>query len=371
MTRTVVHFSDSTVFGGTERAILHLVAGLDRTRWHPVLLHDADAPEELVSGARAAGADTRVAHRVRGKFHVLAFGRLVSEIRRHRASVLHAHLQWPLACKYGITAGAAARVPAIVATSQLHLDLPRAGFVDVQHRLVTRLIDRYIAVSRHVADGLEQRYRVPPEKITVIPNAVSLSAFEGGPTGHPLAWPGRAGRPVALVLARLEQEKGVDVAIDALTRLPEIDLVIAGTGSLRGALEAQASRLGLADRVSFLGHRTDVPALFRRAAVFVLPSRREGLPLSVLEAMAAGVPVVATDIGGTREAVQQEVTGLLVPVDDAGALAAGLYRVLSDRTGSARRAAAAQTRVRRDFRTERIVRHVTAVYDALLADRGA
>ena len=92
--------------------------------------------------------------------------------------------------------------------------------------------------------------------------------------------------------------------------------------------------------------------------------------MSVLEAMAAGVPVVATDIGGTREAVSHEETGVLVPVDDAGALAAGIRRVLSDPTASARRAAAAHTRVRRGFRAEMIVRHVTAVYDALLADRG-
>ena len=369
MIRTVVHFSDSTVFGGTERAILHLVEGLDRTRWRAVVLHDGDAPEELVSGARAAGVDTRVARRVRGKFHPLAFGHLVAELTRHRASVLHAHLQWPLACKYGIAAAAAARVPAIVATSQLHLDLPRGGFVDVQHRLLTRRIDRYIAVSRHVADGLEQRYRVPSEKITIIPNAVNLFAHEEVSAARPPAWPGRAGRPVALVLARLEQEKAVDVAIDAATRLPEIDLVIAGAGTLRGALEAQVRALGLEDRVFFLGHRIDAPALLRQAAVFVLPSRREGLPLSVLEARAAGVPVVATDIGGTREAIQHEETGLLVPVDDAGALAAGIQRVLGDPTASASRAMAAQTRVRREFTTETIVRQVAAVYDAVLADR--
>ena len=261
MIRTVLHLSDSNVFGGTERGILHLIAGLDRSCWRPVLLHHPDAPDALVTGATHAGAETAVAEHVRGKYDVGGIARLSFRMRQYDPAIVHAHLHWPLACKYGIAAAGLARVPVTVATAQLHLDLEAAGFVDLQHRLMTRRVDRYIAVSRHVAAGLERRFRVPPEKVTVIPNAVDLESLRNGAPLPPMGWPSGNGRWVALVLARLEAEKGVDVAIEAAARVPEIDLVIAGEGSLRATLEAHAATLGIPGRVFFLGHRSDTPAL--------------------------------------------------------------------------------------------------------------
>lgn len=366
MTRTVIHYSDSTTFGGTERAILRLIRATDSTRWRPVLLHHAGSPEALVDGARCLGAETSCVPLVAGKFDVASLARLTRAVRRHRASVLHAHLPWPLACKYGIAAARAARVPAIVATAQLHVELDRAGFVDLQHRLVTSLVDRYIAVSADVAAQLERRFAVPPSKVTVVPNAVDIDEIDAGLQARPFDWPVPPGRRSALVLARLESEKGIDVAIQAVTQIRDLHLVIAGTGSSRAALEATATTLGVADRVHFLGHRADPAALLGCADAFVLPSLVEGFPLSVLEAMAAGVPVVATDIAGTREAVEHGRTGLLVPPRDPTALADAVEQTLAKPRDTARRAARAREHVRRDLSSAAVAARVSAVYESVL-----
>ena len=365
MIKTVAHYSDSTVFGGTERAILRLIGTIDRARWRPVLLHHASAPAALLTEARETGVDVREVPVVGGKFDLAELRSFAEIVRQVRPSIFHAHLHWPLACKYGIVAAAAARVPAIVATAHLHVEIDRAGFVDLQHRLMTRLVDRYIAVSTDVAEQLRRRFQVPAAKVIVMPNAVNAARLEAAAARRPRDWPVSRGRRAALILARLETEKAIDVAIDAVATLRNVDLVIAGTGSRRTALESQAARLGIADRIHFLGYRDDAPALLRCADVLVLPSRVEGLPLSVLEAMAVGVPVVATDIGGTREAVEQERTGLLVPTGDASALAAAIRRVLERPDESARRTAAARERVAREFSLTTMTTAVMHLYDAL------
>lgn len=366
MTRTVIHYSDSTVFGGTERAILHLAKGMDRAEWRVVLMHDRAAPSELVDRARAIGAETHVAPRVGGKLDVAHLAELTAAVRRHHADVFHAHMHWPLAAKYGIAAAAAARVPVVVATAQLHVELDHAGFVDLQHRAMTSMIDRYIAVSRDVGAQLQRRFGVPPAKVVVIPNAVDLDDIAAR-RGPPPNWPATRGQRVALILARLETDKGIEYAIDAAATLPNVALVIAGAGSRRADLEARASALGIAERVHLLGHRSDAPALLKYADVFVLPSLVEGLPLSVLEAMAAGVPVVATDIPGTREAVEHDVTGLLVPPRDPRALAHAIDRVLGDVDSARAWTLAARERARREFSTDAVVARVTELYVSLLS----
>ena len=374
MIRTVIHYSDSTVFGGTERALLHLVRGIDRLRWRTVLLHDHAAPPALVGEAKAAGAEVHVVPRVSGKLDVVNLAALTAAVRSHHADVFHAHLHWPLACKYGIAAAAMARVPVVVATAQLHVELDPAGFVDLQHRAMTRVVHRYIAVSRAVAGDLTRRFAVPSAKVTVIPNAVDLRDVDAADMRNgtpPPDWPATTGRRVALILARLEADKGIAYAIDAVAALPDVELVIAGAGTQRAGLEAHAAASGVGDRVRFLGYRRDTAALLRCADVFLLPSLVEGLPLSVLEAMGAGVPVIATDIPGTREAVEHEVTGLLVPARDPRALAAAMQRVFEDAASATARATRARERARREFSTEAVVTRVTALYASLLEDRAA
>jgi glycosyltransferase involved in cell wall biosynthesis len=154
--------------------------------------------------------------------------------------------------------------------------------------------------------------------------------------------------------------------LEAAAMVPDALFVFAGDGPERDSLKELARTLGVEGRVRFLGHRKDVPQLLASCDLFVLPSLYEGLPLSVLEAMAAGTPVVATSIRGTDEAVIDGVTGRLVPPEDPVALASAIRTMLTERSLAARLAEAGKTRVREVFSADAMVRGVTQVYDELV-----
>jgi glycosyltransferase involved in cell wall biosynthesis len=380
---TVAHFSDSEAFGGTERALLQLLGGLDRARWRPVLFH-ADSPgaSQLAGEARAldvptygiaAGRrDSGVLPSERSESRNLQVARGIASmapiaraLRRERASVFHAHQIWSLSCRYGIVAAALARVRARIATAQLFVEMPPLLGIDLQHALLTRCLHRHVAVSRFVASRLRDRFHVPPGKIVVIPNAATMGATARPAPRSELARD--VGGPVVLTVARLDGQKGITHLLDAVATLPNASFAIAGDGPNRAALEQRAATLGVSDRVRFLGHRHDVPALLAAADLFVLPSLYEGLPLSVLEAMAAGVPVVATAIGGTDEVVRDGETGTLVPPANSEALAAAIGRALADRDRASRLALAARSLVAREYSVASMVGSVSRLYDELLA----
>ena len=175
--------------------------------------------------------------------------------------------------------------------------------------------------------------------------------------------PGDSDRPLVLTLARLEGQKGIGYLLEAATQVPEALLLIAGEGGDRAKLERRAVELGVSNRIVFLGRRDDVPELLAACDLFVLPSLFEGLPLSVLEAMGAGKPVVATRIGGTNEAVEDGVTGILVPPADGAAIARAIQSILAQPAAARRMAEAGRARARLEFSGERMVRQTTELYE--------
>lgn len=373
MTRTVVYFVASETFGGAEQALLTTLAGLDRELWRPVLFHPPHAGlAPLLDGVRRLGIRTREAARVWGRGTPGKLARFVARLRAERPAVFHAHLYWPLACKFELLAAAVARVPAVVATEHSFVEEPARRSIALQ-RLLSPCVDRYIAVSDDLAGRLSRTFGFPGSKLTVVPNGISLERF-GKPPDPALRreLDQGTGRPVVLTIARLDAAKGLDHLLDAAARVPGALFVVAGEGPLRSALEARAQQPGLADRVRFLGQRWDVPDLLGAADLFVLPSLSEGLPLTVLEAMAAGTPVVATAVGGTSEAVVHGETGLLVPPADADALAGAIRTLLADRERGEQLAAAARERIRERFSAEAMVRRITGIYEDVLSarDRG-
>jgi glycosyltransferase involved in cell wall biosynthesis len=365
---TVAHFSDSGAFGGTERALLQLLGGLDRARWRPVLFH-ADLPgaTQLADEARALGVPTHAVHQPERAARGVAFiAPIARALRRERAVVFHAHQIWSLSCRYGIVAAAVAGVRARVATAQLFVEMPPLLGIDLQHAVLTRCLHRHVAVSRFVAARLRDRFHVKPEKIVVIPNAAKVGARSVQPVSR-TELAASTTLPIVLTIARLDAQKGISHLLDAAAGVPGASFAIAGDGPDRAALEARATSLGLGERARFLGHRRDVPALLAAADLFVLPSLYEGLPLAVLEAMAAGVPVIATAIGGTDEIVRDGETGMLVPPADPHALVAAITQTLSDRDRAMRLAAEARSYVERQYSVESMVGAVSRLYDSLLA----
>lgn len=369
MIRNVVHFIDSAQFGGTEQAVLHILAGLNRRHWQPVLFHHPEAGlTPLFERAKSLNVRLRPIPRVQHRHSLVTWlPRLIKELRAEQPAVFHAHLCSPLACKDGLFAAVLARIPAVIATAQLFGELPLSYFAYGQQRFLAAGVDRYIAVSHEVARRLHQVFNIPVRKINVVHNAIPLPTIDA-PANTALRRTLRRGtdRAIVLITARLDKQKGHHYLLRAASLIPEAVFVLVGDGPERASLEAQARALDLSDRVTFLGYRDDVCDLLTTCDLFVLPSLFEGLPLSVLEAMAAGKPVVATAIGGTDEAIAQGHTGLLVPPGDPVALAAAIRTVLSNPKLARRLAAAAKARVHEHFSADAMIQKVTNIYEEIL-----
>jgi glycosyltransferase involved in cell wall biosynthesis len=262
--------------------------------------------------------------------------RLWGILRTFRPDILHCHLF--RATLVGAPLGRAAGVPVILETYHgrevwRHGPLKGRFFVD---RFVARWVDQIIAVSEAAARFLRENKGIPAQKITVIPNGRDLHAFGPGKS-HTRAllrqhWGIPDNAPVVGVVGRLEAQKGHRFLVEALpqvlTECPDVCVLLVGEGSLRPALEAQATILGIRDRIIFAGFQHDVSVYLNTMDVVVLPSLYEGMPLAAIEAAAMAKPVVATSVDGTAEVIQHGRTGLLVPPSAPGPLARAILTLL-------------------------------------------
>lgn len=370
MARSIFYYTDSRELGGAELALLMLLAKLDRAAWAPTLLLDeVPGAEPLAERAARLGVPVRLLPPMplglAGARRAVGLARL---LRRERPAVFHAHLSWPLAAKWGLAAAVAARLPT-VATVHLvpRFQLERSSYW--QLRALAVGVDRYLAVSHDIAAELAARFRWPAAKIEVVHNAVDVERFEKPPRPTLRAeLSGGHEHPVVLTPARLDEQKGHTTLIRAAADVPDAVFALAGEGPLRGDLEAEVARLGVADRVAFLGQRADVPELLAACDVFALPSLYEGTSLAVLEAMAARRPVVSSRIGGTEELIIDGVSGILVPPGDASALAGALRHLLGDEGLRASLAARARERVEREFAPAATTARIEGIYEELSAD---
>ncbi len=222
------------------------------------------------------------------------------------------------------------------------------GYYDLKYY---RRCDHLIGNTIDIVDYLV-REGWPKERVHYLPNFAAAAALP------PVARADHstpADAPVALALGRLHDNKAFDVLISAVARTPQLHLWLAGEGPLRSALEGQVAALGIGARVRFLGWRDDVPALLAAADMLISPSRHEPLGNVVIEAWAAGVPVVATATAGPRALIAEGETGLLVPVNDADALARAMTRLAGDLPLRQSLAAAGHARYAADFAEARVV----------------
>jgi glycosyltransferase involved in cell wall biosynthesis len=234
-------------------------------------------------------------------------------------------------------------------------------------------VDRLIAVSEGVRHSY-QRIGVPPERITTIANGVAPLRHRIGRDAARAALGLDPQQPVVLTVGRLTHMKGQCSLVDAvpglLARFPDLAVVLLGNGPLREALEKQAAELGVGGAVRFPGHRPDARQLLAAADVFVLPSRHEGMPLVALEAMEAGLPVVATRVIGSEEVVEDGSTGALVRPADPAALEDAVGRLLADPDLRRRQGDAGRLRYLAGFTRQRMARDTAAVYEAALGRAG-
>jgi glycosyltransferase involved in cell wall biosynthesis len=252
------------------------------------------------------------------------------------ADLVHAH-----GVRAGLAAGAAARsdaVPHLIVTihnAVFESGSTRRGAESVAHRMLALLAEQRICVSEDVARAARAAAPAKAGSVLVMPvgaDPTPVKPAEAAAAREQLGI--EAGRPLVVSVGRLDPQKGFDVLVDATARMngssPPI-VVICGEGPARPELEERIRALGLVGRVRLLGNRQDAKALIAAADAFCMPSRWEGSPLALHEALAAGRPVVAAAVGGIPELLTFGQAGLLVPPEDPGALAAAVGRVLSDR----------------------------------------
>jgi glycosyltransferase involved in cell wall biosynthesis len=310
---------------------------------------------ERVAGQRA-GTRAALASPVRHKLDLSAIASHVRAVRSSRPAILHAHLRTPWSCQYALLAGAVTPGVRTIATEHL----PLASSVGLQRRLKRALVghlDAHVAVGEVAARLVEEQAGLRHGAVQVIPNGIPV------PSAAPS--PRMASGPIVGSLGRLDRQKGYDVLVRALPLLPGVTAVLVGDGAERVALEQLAGKLDVSERLHITGWREDGRTLLPSFDVFVLPSFYEGLPLVVLEAMLAGLPVVASDVGSVRDAVRQDVTGLLVPAGDAAGLAEAIRRALEPQLG-ARLGEAGREQALERFTVERMVRAYETLYDDLL-----
>jgi glycosyltransferase involved in cell wall biosynthesis len=222
------------------------------------------------------------------------------------------------------------------------------GYYDLKHY---RRCDHLIGNTRGIVEWL-RREGWPADRTHFVPNFVDVAPAAKLPRTE-FDTPEDA--PLVVALGRLHPNKGFDVLIEAMARLPRAYLWLAGAGTLETELRAQVARLGLAERVRFLGWREDTGSLYATADLVACASRIEPLGNVVLEAWARGVPIVAAAGAGPIELIRDGETGLLVPIEDADALAHGLGRVIEDRALAAALAGAGREAYEATFSQPRVV----------------
>ena len=357
--------------GGAEKCLVELAIRLDRARFSPTVYCLAAEPtperSQLAERLRQAGVDT---HFLGGR-SVVSFPkvlrRLTALFRAQRPELVQTFLFH--ANFVGALAARRAGVPKVVWGIRV---------AEREHRWHLRLarwtsgrVDRHVCVSQAVAEFSHIHGKLPRERLAVIPNGVDLKRFAQAPAADLTALGVPQGQSVLVFIGRLDAQKGLPWLLKAapylLERAPRHDLLIVGEGKQRDTLHKLCVRLNIAERVHFAGWRDDIPNILAASDLLVLPSRWEGMPNVLLEAMAAGKPVVATDAEGVSEILGPMACDQLVPRDDSQAFITRTAAILRDHQLAAELGGANRAHVAAHFSLERMENRYEELYEELLS----
>ena len=320
--------------GGAERFLLNLVQRFPQERFliKVVCISHKGVWAKLLE---EAGIELLTVHK-RKWLDLMVLPRLISIFRKERPDIVNTHL-WT-ADLWGRLAAILTGVPYIIVTEQ-NVDVWKRWY----HKMIDKFLfiwtDRVICVSEMVQAFYRDHLHVPQNKLQIIPNAIDLSDFDQSPSSllargtrdcHP-------GKFLFVCVARLVKQKAHEILLYSTNILvgqgfEDFHVLIVGDGELRAHLEKLKDSLSLSEWVSFLGIRTDIQSILSSCDAFILSSNYEGLPLSILEAMAAQIPVIATDVGGNSQVVRNDLNGYLVPPKNPGAFALAMSRLLQDKS---------------------------------------
>jgi glycosyltransferase involved in cell wall biosynthesis len=353
----ILQICSARELGGGEKHLADLANGLAR-RGHDVFAALIPA-SPLRAELSSVPSQNILELAMRNSLNVRSILKLARFVRQHEIDIVHAHIarDYPLAASVARRAGAR-----LVLTRHVLFPLNRI------HKFTLRRTSRVIAVSEAVAEGLRAQKIFEPNTITCIHNGIDVDRFENSRAA--MAPAADTNLRVGMVghLARIKgQEDFIRAAAAVCSRRDDVEFIIAGEDKSRGGdnrrqLEKLIAEFGLRKRISLVGWVDDVPALLETFDLFVSPSRSEPFGLSIVEAMAAGVPVIATRSEGAREIIDEGQTGQLVPIGDAAALANAMEQMLSDPEERARLGENARRVARDRFSLERMVDATEQVY---------
>lgn len=363
----IAYFSDAPWFGGAERYLQLLAAGLDREEFGPELIMKRN-PRLEGFAASMASAGVPV-HEVsldmpRSPTGIPDF---VSLLRRLRPSILHCNLPGPWDSQYSLVAPLArlAGVRHVVTTEHLPM-VPPFAKGKILRSFGSRWVERVITVSEDNVRYLVGYHGVPREKILVVRIGVP-EPVRGASSGIRETEGISKEDFLCVMIGSLESRKGHARAFEALAVLPgSVKLLIAGEGNEERALRAMAVSLGIERRVHFLGYRADIDELLSACDALVLPSTLEATPYVIVEAMASGLPVVASNVYGIPELVRDGETGILVDPGARDDIVRAVASLAGDRDRLARMGSAARRRYEELFRLDRCVEETQTVYRDLL-----
>ena len=367
----VVFSIDTMSVGGTELNALRTAERLDRSRFRvTVVTLRGEGP----LAARYEALGVRVVrfpiYSLIGPATIRQAFRLARFLRTERVSVVHCHDQY--SNFFSVLAARLAGVPGVIA-SKRWLHSPKR--YRVTNALGFRVASRVLANSSAVARSLEQDDHLSRDSIVVVPNFVDEAAFTPPDAETQERWHRELrladGDLVVGIVASLTPIKDHATLLEAISALvpgwPRLRLVIVGSGPLLETLRERAIALGIADQVRFAGHLPSVPSPHFMFDVSVLCSQSEGFPNSLVEAMAAGRPIVATSVGGVPDAVHDGENGLLVPPGNPMALAGALDTVLSDPERRRRMGEVGASRARAEFHAHAVISTLESLYAELLS----
>ena len=368
----VVQVSTERAFRGGEQQLLLLLDGLQAERPDIEATIVAQPGSALAERAHAAGHDvTEIA--MGAALDLGASRRLRSHLQDVQPALVHAHTAHAHGHGWRAVRGLGPTRPKLMVTRHVAYSIFRHSFLRLNRRKYVRGCDQILCVSRAVERALLTD-GVPPGHLRVVRSGIDVGAWarDEDARAQARATLGASGDTLVLgAVGALTPEKGRVHLLEAFALLDparrDARLVLLGDGPLRGALEARARELAIADRVHFLGHRDDVAAWLSACDVFSAPSESEGLSLSLMQAMAAGLPVIASEVGGMPEVVGNEGAGRLVPPGDVAALASELAALSEDESLRASLGRAAEARAREAFSHHAAAAETAALYDALVA----
>jgi glycosyltransferase involved in cell wall biosynthesis len=368
MKARVVHILSSFGMGGQERVAFDLAVSQQRAGCQVTALSLAPGPDgPLAAEFHAAGIEVDRVARPRPGVDLILILRLARWMRSHRIELVHTHNR--MALIYGAPAGKLARA-GVVHTK--HGNNPKAGTRLLAAKLAARCVDAFVAVSPETAVFARQRHEVDERRLLAISNGIELGRFHPDPAARARvrgelgidadAW-------VCGTVGRIAAEKNHALLVRAMAPLlgRKTRLIIAGDGPLFPELSQLVTTLRITEFAHLLGVRRDVPDVLNALDAFVLSSDTEGLPLVVLEAMATGLPVLSTSVGGVPTVLEEGQTGFLVPVGDEQALRERAGQLRTDLAGSRACGDRARTAAVTRFSAARMQREYLELYARVLS----